>query len=123
MIDLDACLLQPIAESHPPLLLLSNYLAAIQVDEILAKPELVGPIIDHIHDLVALTLGTTRDAARLQAIKKQVMDSLSNSALSVRAVAAQQGITPRYVHTLFEARARASRRLSSSSVWRFPIVC
>ncbi len=113
-IDLDACLLRPIPRDNVPLLLLTNYLAAIQFEDILARPELVGPITGHVHDLVSLALGATRDAteiartrgvraARLQALKRQVMENLSDGALSVSAVAVRHGITPRYLHMLFES--------------------
>lgn len=113
MIAPDACLGRPIGSDHPPLRLLSDYLAAIQLNDVLARPELVDRIVAHVHDLVSLTLAATRDGvkltrmpgvrtARLQAIRKSVMDSLSNSALSASAVAARHGITPRYMHMLFE---------------------
>ncbi|EIT71603.1 helix-turn-helix transcriptional regulator [Hydrocarboniphaga effusa] len=67
----------------------------------------------HIHDLVALVLegfvegGAERNergirAARLELIKKDVMDRLCDPALGVASVARRQGVTPRYIQQLFE---------------------
>jgi len=42
-------------------------------------------------------------AARLPAIKREIMEKLGNAALSIGTIAARHGITPRYVHMLFEA--------------------
>lgn len=68
---------------------------------------------NHIHDLIAVVLdhfvegGAERNersirAARLELIKKFVLDRLTDPALSVNAVAAQQEVTPRYIQHLFE---------------------
>jgi hypothetical protein len=61
----------------------------------------------HILDLLALTIGVDRDvaaqagargvrAARLQAIKADVWSRLRDGELSLAAVAARHGVTPRY---------------------------
>jgi len=70
-------------------------------------------IVTHLHDLVALSAGATGDgamaatarggrAARLQAIKTDIAAHLDDETLGVVAVAARHGVTPRYVHKLFE---------------------
>jgi len=56
--------------------------------------------------------GATRDAtviadrsaraARLQAIKSDILDNLNDTSLTITAIAARHGVTPRYVHKLFE---------------------
>jgi AraC-like DNA-binding protein len=113
LIDLDTCLMRPISGNSPALRLLSDYLAAVQRDEVLTRPELLDPAVAHIHELLTLTL-SARDAAgiargrgvraaRLQAIKSDVMESLSDRALSVGVIAARHGITPRYVDMLFDS--------------------
>lgn len=67
----------------------------------------------HIHDLIALALGATRDAAeqassrglpaaRLNAMKKHVLVQLGDPSFAVKDVAHAQGVTPRYVQMLFE---------------------
>jgi AraC-like DNA-binding protein len=72
-------------------------------------------VVTHIHDLVAMTLGTTRDgamvvskrglrAARLRAIITDILENLTQLELTVTTVALRQGITPRYVHLVFEGQ-------------------
>jgi AraC-like DNA-binding protein len=89
-----------------------------------------------VHDLVALTLGATRDssaiaggrgirAARLHAIKTDILSNLAARDLSIDVVARRHSISPRYVRKLFESAgtsfsdfvvdrrlARAHRRLT-----------
>jgi AraC-like DNA-binding protein len=94
--------------------LLASYLGAVAQDEAaLATPELRRLVAAHVHDLAALVVGATRDAAaaaegrglraaRLRAIREDVAANLQDPGLSVAAVAARQRVTPRYVHRLFE---------------------
>jgi AraC-like DNA-binding protein len=94
--------------------LLASYLDAVTRDEAaLATPELRRVVVTHVHDLAALVVGATRDAAAaaegrgvraawLRAIKAGVAANLQDPGLSVAAVAARQRVTPRYVHKLFE---------------------
>ena len=76
-------------------------------------PELRHLVSIHIHDLMAMALGATRDglaiaesrglrAARLRAIKADILADLGNPGLTVGTVALRQGVTPRYVHMIFE---------------------
>jgi AraC-like DNA-binding protein len=83
---------------------------------------------EHLSDLAAailvsdeateLTVGASRDAngiaqgsgvraARLLAIKRDIMQNLGDSSLSLAAVAARHGISLRYVHKLFEDEGTA----------------
>jgi AraC-like DNA-binding protein len=77
-------------------------------------PELLALSVPHIHDLVSLALGPTRDAtesakagglraARLHAIKADVMANLAQQSLTVDTVAVRHGISPRYIRALFES--------------------
>ncbi len=70
--------------------------------------------VNHVHDLVALALGATGDAAaaanergvraaRLRAVKADIASNLTSRDLSVATVARRQHVTPRYVHMLFES--------------------
>jgi AraC-like DNA-binding protein len=70
-------------------------------------------VVTHVHDLIALSLGASRDgtdqaedrsvpAARLRAIKSDIVANLEDDALTIGAVAARHGVTSRYVHRLFE---------------------
>lgn len=71
----------------------------------------------HIQDLVALAIGATRDAAaiaegrglraaRLKAVKADIVSNLGYHDLTVGAVALRQGVTPRCVQKLFETEGR-----------------
>jgi AraC-like DNA-binding protein len=71
-------------------------------------------VTTHIVDLAALAIGAHRDAAvtaghravraaRLQAIKADVMENVGRLDLSVAAMAARHRVTPRHLHRLFEA--------------------
>ena len=93
--------------------LLVAYAGAILDQQPLHKPELQRLVVTHIHDLIAATVGATRDgraiaegrgirAARLRAIMADVAGNLGDSDLTVTAVARRQRVTPRYVHKLFE---------------------
>jgi len=93
--------------------LLRGYVRMIGNEEAIETPEARHVVTTHVHDLVALALGATRDAreliqergvraARLAAIKQDILAHLADPALSVAAVATRQGLTPRYVHMLFE---------------------
>ena len=81
--------------------------------EQIATPELQQTAANHVVDLIALTLGATRDAAhlaegrgaraaRLQSIKNDILGNLNDERLSVHTVAARHKVTPRYVQRLFE---------------------
>src|SRR5262249_9547799 len=76
-------------------------------------PNLSRLVVTHIHDLIAVTVGATRDgqviaegrgvrAARLRAIMSDITANLSDYDLTPAAVASHQRVTTRYVHKLFE---------------------
>jgi AraC-like DNA-binding protein len=104
---------QRIAGNVPSLQLLRRYLTVLDDLEHIATFELQQTAANHVIDLIALTLGATRDAAqaaegrglraaRLQSIKKYVLANLSDERLSVHAVAARHEVTSRHVQRLFE---------------------
>jgi AraC-like DNA-binding protein len=93
--------------------LLSRYVEMVERDFPLATPELRRVVVGHVHDLVALAVGATREAAdiaagrgvraaRLNAVKADIAENLEDERLSVAALAARHGISPRYVQRLFE---------------------
>jgi len=94
--------------------LLSQYLRMIETEEVIRSVELRHNVTTHVHDLVALAYGANRDAAalietrgrraaRLAAAKQDILTHLGNPNLRVATLAARQGLTPRYIHKLFES--------------------
>ena len=101
-----------IPSATAPLRLLASYVDAVGDRRVLASPELCRLAVAHIHDLIALSHGATRDAAavahargvraaRLQAIKIDIATNLGDCDFKLTAVAARQQVTPRYIHKLF----------------------
>jgi AraC-like DNA-binding protein len=109
--DLDACVQRRIPADTGALQLLRPYVRAVQ--DCGATQGLQPLMARHVHDLVALLLGATRDAAReaegrgvraarLRAVKQDVARNLEHGDLSIGAVAARHRVTARYVQKLFE---------------------
>jgi transcriptional regulator GlxA family with amidase domain len=70
--------------------------------------------VTHVHDLLAVTVGASRDgaqaarhggvhAARLHAVKQDIGRRLDQPDLSVAGLAFRHGCTPRFIQRLFEA--------------------
>jgi AraC-like DNA-binding protein len=79
----------------------------------LSDPHVIDRSVTYVYDLMALALGATRDAAaiatgrglraaRLNAVKADIAANLTARDLSVATVALRQGVTPRYIHMLFD---------------------
>lgn len=111
--DLGAHVLRRIPRETASLQLLRRYLNTMQ-DVGLGTPDLQRLAVSHVHDLVALTLGATRDAAhtaenrgvraaRLSAVKGDIAKNLADGELSVTAVALRHRVSPRYLRKLFES--------------------
>jgi len=110
---LEDAAMREIPRANEPLRLLESYVKTVCEDLALAAPELRHAIVTHIGDLVALVLGASRDgaavatdrglsAARLAAIKADVLAHLGERDLGLSAVATRQRLTPRYIQRLFE---------------------
>lgn len=106
--NVEAAAARCIPRSTEALFLLRGYLANLPAR--IADPELGRLSATHVYDLIALAIGATEEgrqlagqrglrAARLEAIKGEL---IQNAALSLRQLAARQGISPRYVQMLFE---------------------
>jgi AraC-like DNA-binding protein len=111
--EVDKVAMKVIPHDNEALLLLRKYVSVLPQDAALMTPELRQLAVTHIHDLIAMALGATRDgaaiaharglrAARLQAVKSNILENIGNRELSVNAVALRQRVTPRYIHMLFE---------------------
>jgi AraC-like DNA-binding protein len=114
--NLDVAAMRLIPGATPSLRLLAGYVRAMGDKAMLGSPPLCRVVATHIHDLMALSAGSTREAAasaygrgvraaRLQAIKTYIAENLGDYDLRVSAVAARQQVTPRYVQKLFEVEA------------------
>jgi AraC-like DNA-binding protein len=113
VVHADDAVMRLIPQATDALQLLTRYAEPLLEDGTLSTPELRRLAVTHIHDLVALTLGATRDAAelaqsrgvraaRLSSAKAYIVSNSSSRNLSVGAVAKHLGVTPRYLQKLFE---------------------
>src|SRR5215813_11170585 len=103
-----------------PFKLLTSYLAALGDLQDIASPSTARIVAGHVHDLMALSIGPTLDAAaavqgsvraaRLRAIKSDIVENIEHGMLTVAAVAARHGVTPRYIHKLFECEGTTFTR-------------
>lgn len=112
--DIEDAFGRPIPMREPAMQLLINYLRVVKDVADTELPELQHRAVTHIHDLLALAIGATRDAAetagsrgvataRLRAIKQDVAGMLGRDDLSVAVIAARHRCAPRSVQRLFEA--------------------
>ncbi len=103
-----------IPKDNDALRLLIHYAALLRAEAPLTTPELSHLASTHIRDLIAMALGPTPDgaaiandggvrAARLSALKADILGNLTSPDLTVCEVARRQGVTPRYIHMLFES--------------------
>jgi len=112
--NIDDAVMRPISRSTEALKLLEAYLGLLRQQFDLSTPDLRRHVSGHIHDLVALAVGAVSEvaeaaqdrsvrAARLRAIKADVIDNFARADLSIDWAAARHGVTPRYVRKLFES--------------------
>jgi AraC-like DNA-binding protein len=111
--DPDAAMMSVVRNTIEPLRLLSAYIDLLIKDPaLLETAELRRLAVDHIHDLVALTAGATRDAAeiavgrglraaRLRAIKADIAQNIAGD-VTVAALSARHRLSERYIRKLFE---------------------
>ncbi len=108
--DPESVMLRPIASNVGALSLLKHYIQGIK-DPL--GEDVQKAVATHIYDLVALSLGTTRDstelikgrglrAVRLNAVRKLAQENLWNHAYSINDAALILGLTPRTIQLLFK---------------------
>jgi AraC-like DNA-binding protein len=118
--------------------LLVGYVDFLRRETNLSDRKVVALEVTHIHDLMALALGATRDgaalafgrgmrAARLKSIQAYICENLAASGLSVQSVAAHYRLSVRYIHMLFESEdttfstfVREQRLLRACNMLRSP---
>ena len=107
-------MVRPIQPGTEALRLLVDYVDVAVRRHCLTSPQLRQAFTTHVYDLVALAIGTSRDAsevarerglraARLNAAQGDIMRRLEEEGLTVADVAARLGMTPRYLQRLFES--------------------
>jgi AraC-like DNA-binding protein len=111
--DPDAAMMSVISSTIEPLRLLNIYIDfLIKNPSFMETVELRRLAVNHVHDLIALGLGATRDAAeiaagrglraaRIRAIKADIAQNLGGD-INVAALSARHGVSPRYIRKLFE---------------------
>jgi AraC-like DNA-binding protein len=114
--DIDDRLAMPIDPSSDALRLLASYVPLLLGKIDLTAPLLARAAVAHVHDLAALAVGRPRDstagaggirAARLSAIRSDIVENLASETLSVAGIAARHGVTARYIQMLFEAEGQS----------------
>ncbi|HEY7999247.1 MAG TPA: AraC family transcriptional regulator [Pseudolabrys sp.] len=111
--NIDDAVLRSIPRGTGMLNLLRNYVDALFDDPVLAMPEMRQLAVAQLCDLVAVTLGATRDAtaaaegrgiraARLRAVKSDIDAHLAYDDLSPGTVAKRQRVSGSYIRKLFE---------------------
>jgi AraC-like DNA-binding protein len=114
VVNFEDAVMRVIPRDAEALKLLTRYTSPLLDEDTLATPDLRRLVVAHVHDLVALTLGATRDAAevaqsrgvraaRLRSAKTYIIENSSRRNLSIGTVAAKLGVTPRYLQKLFES--------------------
>ena len=110
----DDAVMRPIPRGTGALTLLANYAGALIDDPAVAGPQVRRLVVAQLCDLVAVTLGATRDAAaiaegrgirgaRLRAIKDDIEAHLTDGDLTPVRVARRQRISDSYIRKLFES--------------------
>ena len=113
IVDVDDAIMRPVPRGTAALDLLTSYARPWLDQDALATPQLRRLVVAHVHDLVAVTVGATRDAeeiariqglraARLAAAKAYIVENSGRRDLSIGTVAAHLRVTPRYLQKLFE---------------------
>ena len=93
--------------------LLVSYMDSLKDRLTTMSPELRNLAVSHVHDLIAMAFCPTNAgasvalsggvrAARLHAIKADILKNLGKHDLTLANVAKRQRVTPRYIHMIFE---------------------
>lgn len=105
----DDLVARPFARDHQTLRLLTGYAGVLNDYSALESAELRRAVSNHMHDLAALLFGAREEpylagglrAARLKAMKDEILQRLAQSSLSVSEIARSQQISERYIRQLF----------------------
>ena len=112
--NVDDAIMRPIPASTEAVHLLRTYVDVLLDANAPTSPELLALGAAHIGDLAVLAIGATRDAeelarsgglraARLQAVKSDILANLTQADLNIEQIAARHRVSPRYIRDLFNA--------------------
>ena len=110
--ELDIILVSAIAAPEP-LSMLRRYVDGLLDSFGLEQAETLNLAVAHVHEIVSYILGAARDgaeaekargpaAARLRAIKADIVEHVCSRELTIVSIAERHQVTPRYVRKLFE---------------------
>ena len=107
--NLDDLLIRPIAGHSQILRLLTGYSGVLNDERALATADTRRTVTAHMHELAVLLLGGKAEpplteglqAARLKAVKDEILARITQSDLSVDEIAGGQQISERYLRKLF----------------------
>jgi AraC-like DNA-binding protein len=127
--DIDDVVMQLIPQRSEALKLLAGYAAPLFNDIALATPEFRRTAVNHLHDLVALALGSAQDtngltngrsmpAARLRMAKAHIIENSNRRDLSVGGVAAHLTFSE---YLLAQRLGRAHRMLTEPRLAQSPV--
>jgi len=109
--DLDSAVMRPLASDGEALRLLTGYLRELANGNALAHPELRRLALRHVYDLLALVIGTGREAtmvararglraARLRSILEAIQTGFADPSFSAQSIARRSGLSLRYIQDL-----------------------
>jgi AraC-like DNA-binding protein len=112
LVDIGSALLAPVIHEGSAKRLMTNYIETLDKEDNLAPPVLRQAAATHLYDLAALALGATHDAAaiakgrgiraaRLRAIKADILNLLTDDRLSLDSIARRHEISVSYLRQLF----------------------
>jgi AraC-like DNA-binding protein len=110
--DSNSIVVRPMSRSNPALGLLASYMSIVRTEAQFWSLDLQIAAAEHIHDLAALALGATREAAeiakgrgvrfaRLHAIKADIIANTASNWISADSLATRHGVSARYIRSLF----------------------
>jgi AraC-like DNA-binding protein len=114
VVDVDDAIMNHISRDTVALRLLTSYSSTLlDDDQLVVAPALRHHVATHVHDLVALALEATGEAAevargrgmgaaRLRAAKMYIIENACRRDISIGRVASHLGVTPRHLQRLFE---------------------
>ena len=111
--NIEAATMQLMPNGNEAIALLVSYMDSLKGRLETMSPELRNLAVAHVHDLIAVALGSANAvraaalsggvrAARLHAIKADILKNLASPDLTLVNVGKRHRVTPRYIHMIFE---------------------